>query len=147
MVGGLLLCAFMWISVLTFNLNDWPNPHVWPWVTPMANGCGRAGAWVGYQLLYYFGTGAYPLLLFATLGAVIQLTRGIRDLPLRVLGVGLLVTVTAAMVALFDTEPTTGFVEGRGGILGIAIATVLRDYFSRMMAETANTLWKTTASR
>ena len=134
MVGGLLACAFMWISVLTFHITDWPNQSVWPHNSPAANGCGRAGAWVSYHLLYNFGTGAYTLLLFATVGAVLQLTRGITDLPLRVLGVGLLTTVTASMVALFDTEPTTGFVEGHGGILGIAVATFLREYFSRMMA-------------
>jgi len=134
MVGGLLACAFMWIAVLTFHITDWPNQSVWPQNSPAANGCGRAGAWVSYQLLYHFGTGAYTLLLFATVGAVLQLTRGITDLPLRVLGVGLLTTVTASMVALFDTEPMTGFVEGHGGILGIAVATFLREYFSRMMA-------------
>lgn len=134
MVGGLIVCAFLWISVLTFHISDWPNQSVWPHNSPAANGCGRAGAWVSYQLLYYFGTGAYTLLLFASVGAVLQLTRGITDLPLRVLGVGLLTTVTASMVALFDTDPTTGFVEGHGGILGIAVANFLREYFSRMMA-------------
>jgi len=134
MVGGLIVCAFLWISVLTFHITDWPNQSVWPQNSPAANGCGRAGAWVSYQLLYHLGTGAYTLLLFASVGAVLQLTRGITDLPLRVLGVGLLVTVSASMIALFDTDPTTGFVEGHGGILGIAVATFLREYFSRMMA-------------
>jgi S-DNA-T family DNA segregation ATPase FtsK/SpoIIIE len=92
------------------------------------------GAWLAYKLFYNLGTGAYPMALFLTVAAVVHFTRGVADLPLRMMGILLLTSVTAALVALFDEDPRHGMVEGHGGILGIAIATVLREYFSKLMA-------------
>jgi len=126
-VGLLVFCAFAWVSLLTFTLSDWPNTAVWPQSDPVRNACGRAGAWSAYQLMYYLGEGTYPLIFLLTVGGVIRLMRrSITDLPLRLAGVLMLVTITAAAAALIDTHPTAGLVEGRGGILGIAVARFLK---------------------
>ncbi|MCG8407256.1 MAG: DNA translocase FtsK 4TM domain-containing protein [Phycisphaerales bacterium] len=131
LVGALVFCAFAWVSILTFDPIDWPNTAVWPQPDPVGNACGKAGAWFAYHLMYYFGEGIYPLILILTVGAVLALLRRtIRDIPLRLIGMSLLVTVTAAAASLIDPNPTDGFVEGRGGILGIAVATALKENFS-----------------
>lgn len=131
LVGALVFCAFTWVSILTFSPVDWPNRAIWPQPDPVGNACGKAGAWFAYQLMYYFGEGVYLLVLILTAGAVLTLLRRpIRDIPLRLIGTCLLVTVTAAAAALVDPNPTDGYVEGRGGILGIAVAAALQENFS-----------------
>ena len=88
------------------------------------------GAWVGHQLFRYFGTGSYTLLVFMTLAAVVKMIRPITDIPLRLIGLSILVTCTAAAASMYAAEATEGFVEGRGGILGIAVAAALQKYFA-----------------
>ncbi len=131
LVAALVLCAFAWVAILTFDPVDWPNPAVWPNPQPVHNACGRAGAWFAYALVYWFGEGLYPLIFLAGLGSVLALLRReIRDLPLRLTGSLLLVTTTSASAALIEPNPTSGLVEGRGGILGIAMAAALKNNFS-----------------
>lgn len=131
MFGGLVLCAFAWIALLTFNPHDWPSPAVWPHRDPVTNGCGVAGALLAYGLLHCFGEGAFALVLFATVAAVAKLARGgLGDLPLRLIGVTLLVSVIAAAVALLAPDGTRNLPERSGGVLGIAIVWGLRRYFS-----------------
>ncbi|MFQ5411011.1 MAG: DNA translocase FtsK 4TM domain-containing protein, partial [Phycisphaerae bacterium] len=131
LVGVLVFCAFAWVAILTFDLVDWPNPGVWPQADPAHNACGRAGAWFAYHLMYTLGVGVYPLFFLLSLGAGLQLMRRkISDIPLRLAGVLVLMTITAAAAALIEPDAGTGFVEGRGGILGIAVATALKDSLS-----------------
>ncbi|MEK6643623.1 MAG: DNA translocase FtsK 4TM domain-containing protein [Planctomycetota bacterium] len=133
LVGGCVLLAFSWVAVLTFDATDWPNPAVWPQAFPTNNACGRAGAWVAFQLLHYFGEGVYPILFLLTGAALARMARKqIGGVSLRVIGAVLLVTVTATAVALMHPSGTSSFVEGRGGILGIAVATLLKSSFSTM---------------
>ena len=131
LVGMLVVCAFAWVAILTFDIVDWPNPAVWPQADPAHNACGRAGAWFAYHLMYTLGVGVYPLFFLLSFGAGLQLMRRrISDIPLRLAGVLVLMTITAAAAALIEPDAGTGFVEGRGGILGIAVATALKNNLS-----------------
>jgi S-DNA-T family DNA segregation ATPase FtsK/SpoIIIE len=130
-VAGLVLCAFVWVAILTFDLGDWPNASVWPQSRPAANACGRAGAWLAYQAFYYLGEGAYPLLILITLSGFVRLARRpITSPALRLVGLSLLVCVTAASAALIQPHGPAGLVEGRGGILGIGLGGILTESFS-----------------
>jgi len=131
MIAGLALCAVAWVALLTFDAHDWPSPAAWPANYPTRNAAGRGGALLAYLLLHYLGEGCYPLVLFATVGAVARLARdAITDLPLRMIGVSLLVTVTSTTVAMISPESTGGLTEGNGGVLGIATLAALQRYFS-----------------
>lgn len=130
-VAAVALCAFGWVALLTFDHNDWPNPAIWPQPHPVLNGCGRAGAWLSFQLLYYLGEGAFVLMFLVTMAGLAQFARRkISHLPLRLTGMCLLVAATAAAGSLLEPETAQGLVEGRGGILGIAATAILRDAFS-----------------
>ncbi len=131
MIAGLALCAVAWVALLTFDAHDWPSPAAWPANFPTRNAAGRGGALLAYVLLHYLGEGAYPLVLFATVGAIARLARdSITDLPLRMIGVALLVTVTSTAVAMIAPQSVRGLPEGNGGILGIATLAALQRYFS-----------------
>lgn len=93
------------------------------------NACGRVGSWFAYQFIHYLGLGVYPMFFLLTIAAVAQLLRKeITELPLRAAGALLIVVVTATAAALIDPSPTDGLIEGRGGILGAALADVLKTY-------------------
>ncbi len=128
---SVLGCAFLWTAVFTFNPLDWPSPNSYPHPEPAFNACGAAGAWVANRLFYYFGDGTYPLAMGFTLAAFLLTWRG--SIPCfwqRVLGVLLLVTVTAVSVHLVSGPASAALPEERGGILGIAVGHWLNDSFS-----------------
>jgi S-DNA-T family DNA segregation ATPase FtsK/SpoIIIE len=132
-VTALAICAFGWIAILTFDPVDWPNTAVWPQSDPVHNGCGRAGAWVAYHLLYFLGDGVYSLAFLLTFAVLVLLARRrIGDAALRLCGLCLLVTATAAAAAILDPASADGLTEGRGGILGVAVATTLKDSVSML---------------
>ncbi len=132
---ALVVCAFAWVSILSFDPGDWPNQAVWPHTQAVSNACGRAGAWIAYGLFHNLGPGAYTLIICLTLGAVVRLARRkLGQIPLRLSGMCVLVTVTAALSAMLSESVTHGLVEGSGGILGISVAAVLLRYFSTVGA-------------
>lgn len=132
---ALIVCAFAWIALLTFDPLDWPNPSVWPHPSPINNGCGRAGAWLAYHSFYYLGDGLYPLILMLTIaGLVVLARRGMTDKALRFIGMCLLVSATAVTSAMMHPDPADGLAEGRGGILGLGLATLLRENVSSLGA-------------
>ncbi len=127
LIGILVFYAFAWVSLLTYSPLDYPNTAVWPASNPPHNACGPMGAWLAFQLMYYLGVGAYPLAFMLTLAAVMQLMRRrIRDIALRSTGLLMIVCITSAAASLIDPTPTDGLVEGRGGIVGIALAEFLK---------------------
>jgi S-DNA-T family DNA segregation ATPase FtsK/SpoIIIE len=132
-VSGLVLCAFAWIAVLSFNPIDWPNAAAWPHPDPADNSGGRAGAWLAYHLFYLAGDGVYPLTLVLTVAALLALARRkINDAVLRAIGLALFVAATATASALMNPSPTEGLAEGRGGILGAGLAVLLRANLSSL---------------
>ncbi|MBX3395604.1 MAG: DNA translocase FtsK 4TM domain-containing protein [Phycisphaerae bacterium] len=127
LIGALVFYAFAWVALLTYSSTDWPNPAIWPQSDPVSNACGRAGAWFAFQFMYYLGVGTFPLFFMLTVAALMQLMRRrIRDIALRCTGLMMIVCITSASAALIDPTPIDGLVEGRGGIVGIAMAEFLR---------------------
>ena len=128
---GLAVCVFLWASLLTFDVGDWPSPHQYPHNAPAANACGRAGAWVAYHLFYYFGAGAYVAALFGLCGVIRRMVTGrLERLGQRALGLALLVACSAAAVHLV-AGPTAGRLpEGAGGVLGLALGNLVSKNFS-----------------
>lgn len=122
-----LACLFAWVSILSFDVADWPSASVWPANLPPRNWCGSVGAWFAYQFFYYLGLGTYPLLLLATAG-VAAWTHQLRlpDAWLRCLGVGLVCAATSTTAAMFVPASGHFLVSGPGGILGTAAADFLR---------------------
>lgn len=113
--------------MLTYSASDWPNTAVWPQPDPVHNACGRAGAWFAFQFMHYLGVGAYPLFFMLSIAALMQLMRRrFRDIALRCTGLLMIVSITSAAAAMIDPNPTDGLVEGRGGIIGIALAEFLK---------------------
>jgi S-DNA-T family DNA segregation ATPase FtsK/SpoIIIE len=129
---GLATCLFLWAAMLTFNAGDWPSAHQFPHNTPAGNGCGLAGAWCAYQLRHLLGDGAHPLVLFATLAAVLKIARGqIGFFAERVFGLALVVTCTSASAHLICGPGSGTLPAGHGGLVGYALGQLLTDNLSR----------------
>jgi S-DNA-T family DNA segregation ATPase FtsK/SpoIIIE len=126
LIAALATCALAWVAILTFDLHDWPNRAVWPRDEHVNNACGRAGSFVAFYLFHYIGAGVYPLMALLTLCTLHALSqRRISALMFRIFGLALLVCVSSSASALITPNPATGLIEGRGGILGIAITSAL----------------------
>jgi S-DNA-T family DNA segregation ATPase FtsK/SpoIIIE len=126
-----LACLFLWAAMITFDAGDWPNPSRYPHNTPTANACGRAGAMVAYQMFYWLGDGAYPLLVFGTLAAGMWLIQGrIVRVGQRAFGLVLLVACTATSVQLLSDGGPNTLAVGSGGVLGAGAGAFLTQTFS-----------------
>ncbi|MCG3126094.1 MAG: hypothetical protein CHACPFDD_00923 [Phycisphaerae bacterium] len=117
-----------WICLLTFDAADPPNATRWPANSPPRNGCGVIGAWVAYQLYYYLGLGAFPLVALLTAAAAARLRqRALSDLYLRFVGLALLVSATSVAARRFVAD-TGGYpLPGAGGVLGLVGLHVLEE--------------------
>jgi len=126
-----LSCCFAWAALLTFNVADWPNPSHHPHNDPTHNACGRAGALIAYQAYYWFGDGAFPLLVFGTLAAGLWLVHGkIVHLFQRAFGLAVLVTCTASTAHLLSPGGENALAIGDGGVLGAGVGAFLTQTFS-----------------
>ena len=124
---SLIVCAFLWISVLSFDSSDWPSPHSWPHPDPASNAAGRAGAWVAYHLFLYVGGGAYAAVAGLTLAIGVLARQGrLPSLWQRVLGIGLLIAVVSTCSHLLTDSNPTRWPELRGGVLGYVLAIWLQ---------------------
>ncbi len=140
-IGVLAVCLFLWSAALTFDVGDWPSPEQYPHNSPPLNACGTVGAWCAYQLHYYLGRGIYPLLLFATLGAVQRLLRGpLGSLWERASGLALLVGCSSATAHLIgkakiifdDPLSREALPVGSGGLAGYALGDMLQQRLDRL---------------
>ena len=122
-----LTCIFAWISVLTFNIGDWPSYSQWPQNSPPHNWCGQVGAWFAYQLLYYLGTGTYLVLTLLTT-AVAAWSQGLKlpDPWLRLIGLALICTAISTAAAMFIPVSEKHVINGPGGALGLVTANLLQ---------------------
>ncbi len=129
----LVLCVFLWPTTLTFSPGDWPSPNQYPHNTPAVNACGVVGAWLAYYTRYFVGDGVYPLLLFATLAAVLRLFRGeIGHVGERVAGLVLVVACTSASSHLISAEAAADLPVGNGGLLGFLLGELMTENLSRI---------------
>ena len=128
-----MICLFLWVSLLTFDIGDWPSADVYPHNTPTQNACGRMGAWVAYEIFYWIGDGAFLLLLFLSFAAGLWLVNGrVRNLGQRAFGVVLLVCCTSTTVRLMADGGPNSLAVGDGGVLGVALAQILLASFSKI---------------
>jgi len=130
----LYLAAGAWVFLLvalgSFHYNDWPSHEVYPY-PPIQNLCGSVGAFISYYVFLAIGQGAFPLMFFTGVCLVLVMCQNrVGDLWMRTVGLILLTVAFAAAVHHFKPGAYDGFPEGRGGIFGISIATVLQHYFS-----------------
>lgn len=133
-VFSIFACAFLWLSVVSFDPLDWPSPNIWPNPDPSNNAAGRAGAWVAYHLFVYFGKGTYAAIIGMTLTIAVLAKRGyLPSLWQRLLGVGLLVFVTSTCAHLLTGANASLWPEQRGGVLGYAAATWMQKSMKWMM--------------
>ncbi len=129
---GLGVCLFLWAALLTFDMGDWPSAHQFPHNAPAANACGLAGAWCAYYLRSLLGDGGYPLVLFATLAAMLKLARGrIGCFGERVFGLALVVACTSASAHLICGPGARTLPAGHGGLAGYALGQLLTENLSR----------------
>ncbi len=126
------ITAFLWISCLSFDVGDWPNPDNLPHNNPLHNWCGPAGSWLSYKLFYYFGQGTWSVLLFASI-LMILWTLGalMKEIYLRVVGMILLIITSSGIFSLVQPMWFEGLPTGSGGVVGLAIVFYLQQYFSR----------------
>ncbi len=143
---GLAACAFGWLSLFTFHPADPPSDNVWVMPRPaqvavepgvaaeprLQNGGGALGAFLAYQLFYYLGIGAYTLMALLTC-VVLAWGRGLltTDLWMRLVGLLLVVTVTAGWGTLLIAPSTEYPMTGPGGVLGSAAAYYAVLYLKR----------------
>ncbi len=126
-----LICLFTWTALLTFDIADWPNPSHAPHNKTTMNACGNAGSFLAFQLFYWIGDGAYILALFATMASFLWLVHGkVVSIVQRTFGVTILIASVATSVSFISTGGYETLAIGDGGVLGAALAMLLRHAFS-----------------
>ena len=130
---ALLVLTFLLAATCTFSPSDWPSTKAWPHPQSVHNACGRVGAWVAYQLFHWIGHGVYPLLLLSALLAFRTLWgHPVRDLVLRSIGIAVTSVVVATIARMISPGSDGSLPEGHGGIIGIALAAVMRSQFGTL---------------
>ena len=118
-------CAFALVSLLSFNISDWPNPDVAPH-GKVANLCGPAGAYIAYHFSYYLGPAGIPLLVALTIWLILRcMHKPVEQLFLRAIGVTLVVAVISTAAYLSRPGGAESLSHGNGGVLGIAVGHFL----------------------
>ncbi len=124
--------ALAWLSLLTYNSTDPPATLLSPAKDPVSNAAGTVGAYVAFTLRHYLGGGAYMGLLFASVAAVVMIFGStVRDMPWRLAGVVLLITVTSAAMYLMDPNYVSDdYASSPSGVIGHAAGRFLLDRFA-----------------
>lgn len=130
---SLAACAFLWGALITFSPGDWPSPHQFPHNDPPLNACGTLGAVLAFYFFHLLGDGAYPLILFATLAAILQIARGrVGNLFERAFGLALVIACTSASAHLVGDPRGAPLPQGHGGIVGFALGRLLTLHLSSL---------------
>jgi len=126
-VAGIALaaCLFVLLSLISFDVRDWPNPDAAP-ARVEYNWCGRAGAWLAYYAEYYLGPASLPLLAGVMAWWVLWcMQKPVEQLPLRIIGVLLVGAALAACWFVISPGSGASLSHGNGGVLGIALGHFL----------------------
>jgi len=122
---------------LSFDIGDAPSGFTSPTNQPVANWCGRVGAFCAYYIMYFIGPGALLALAAVSIILIVHLSgRKITQINLRM--IGLLLLVVAGSTSWFLLWPDAPFLlyrggpfpMGNGGILGIAAGIFLRKHLA-----------------
>jgi S-DNA-T family DNA segregation ATPase FtsK/SpoIIIE len=129
----LFLASSAWLFLLfclgSFHANDWPSHAVYPY-PPIQNVCGPVGAFVAYWCYLAIGQGVFPMLFFGGVCLALAIYHAkLTDPWLRVAGLLMLSIAFAALVHHFMPGSSSGFPEGRGGVIGIGTAAFLQAHF------------------
>lgn len=119
-------CGLLWAAVLSFDPADWPSQSQWPAPSTPANWLGHPGAILAHLLFSYLGAGAYAAAFTLSAATVLRLEH-VRptEIWLRVLGVILTASATAALCTMYMQPSARWLVSGPGGSLGIALTQLL----------------------
>jgi len=132
-------CALVFFSCASFDIWDSPSRLVYPNNDPAVNWCGSIGAFVAYHLMFYVGPGIFVFVIAAAWALVVSLAGVKVTQPLlRLTGLFLLVAaMSCSWYLLWPVETVWpyragGFVQGNGGILGIAAGVFLSQYMASL---------------
>ena len=122
---ALAVCLFVFLSLVSFSIYDWPNPDV-AQTRIQHNLCGRTGAFIAYHSNYYLGPGSMLLLIALMAWFVFRcMAKPIEQMALRVVGVFLLTAAISGCWYLISPGGPNSLSQGNGGILGIAVGHFL----------------------
>jgi len=125
-LGLLGVVVLVWLSVTSFSPADPPSRLIYPPNNPVCNRVGIVGAYLAYGMRYWVGIGCYAGLVLMTLWVAVRLTgRTVKDLPWRLIGMGLLVIAGSAAVHLHDPGYSGEIVTSSSGVLGMSAGTFL----------------------
>ncbi len=127
------ICLLILCSCLSFDIGDWPSKFVFPNNTPPANWCGTVGAFCAYYSLYYIGPGIFVVLISVISFLLAKLwDKQLRQMILRTIGLALTTTAASMTFQCLWPHKFFGFPMGCGGVLGIAAAQFMRNYFASL---------------
>lgn len=119
----LIICCFLWLSILSFDIVDSPSPYVFPHPQVSQNAGGLAGAFIAYRLFSYFGLGAYAAAGGLSLILGVALWKGkLTSLWQRIVGLLLIIAVVSTIGHIITSSAPGNWIELRGGVLGYFIA-------------------------
>ena len=126
----LVFHVFAFLACWSYSWADWPSERLAPAIWPVENMCGPAGAWLSYYLLSFFGYSVFVLLFFGAAFALLRLlNRTVADLPLRAVGLVILVLATSAvgflMAPTLDYPQDNPLPLSAGGAVGSALGKVV----------------------
>ncbi len=125
------LLVFLAVSLISDSPADGPGSSIFPRPVSSQNLCGPAGAVVASFLLNACGLAAYAVLIPLVFGTVIfGCGRAVDQLPLRLLGMSLVLSGVAACCAFALTGTPFDTAIGPGGYLGSVLQFGLSRYFS-----------------
>ena len=128
LVGSLLFLA---VSLGSFSPDEGPHALQFPQTENFRNLCGAWGAACASFLFSGIGFAAYVLLVPLLVGTVaFWLNRSFDQIPLRILGFGLILCAVSTFCALVLSEERSSLVIGPGGYLGASLKYGLSQYFA-----------------
>jgi len=118
---------FLIVSLVTFDPQDAPNTNIYPPNAVAANFCGSVGAHVAYAVFWAIGDGAYCLVFFLLVSAVLWFAKlSFENTAFRIFG-ALLLLASVSLIAsmLTDWLPTNWYPSrmavGNGGVMGLSM--------------------------
>ncbi|MCP4707659.1 MAG: DNA translocase FtsK [Planctomycetes bacterium] len=125
---GIAFCTFLLVSLISYDVSDWPNPDVAPSLVEY-NLCGRTGAVIAYFSNYYLGPGGMLVLVAAMIWLVLYVVKKpVEQFLLRLIGVLLIGAALSASYFVVSPGSSVSLSQGNGGILGIALGHFLLHY-------------------
>jgi len=125
-------CAFLVVSLVTFDAGDLPVPRTFPPNARTANACGVIGSTVAGTCLEWLGLGAWGLVACAVMLDVALLRRRpLPDLPLRSIGAALAVAGGCTLLTLFAPDWIERPLWGPGGRVGGMGRLLAESYLAR----------------